>query len=101
MTSMSYSTAADASNGEVSELDSSTLSHGDDHVCAPPVGLRGLLQQKDGSGPSTSLSNVGAIYGDIQRALVNFPRALQVTLLLLLPLLLLLLLLLFSHFCAR
>jgi hypothetical protein len=51
----------------------------DEHgVVAPPVGLRGLLQQKDSSGPSASLSNVGAIYGDIQRALVNFPRALQV-----------------------
>jgi hypothetical protein len=51
----------------------------DSDALAPPVGLRGLLQQKEGGSSSCSLSNVGAIYGDIQRALVNLPRALQVT----------------------
>ena len=59
----------------------------DGDVLAPPIGLRGLLQQKESSSSAASLSSVGSIYGDIQRALVNFPKALQVLLLLLLLLL--------------
>ena len=93
--------AADAADGDDDDADESdSKRHVDSDVApaAPPVGLRGLLQvhhplskhnrnpvtmrlpqRKDsvGSG-SCALSNVGDIYGDIQTALLNFPKALKV-----------------------